>query len=191
MKMLVVEDEAKIMDNICHYFRREGWEVYPAEDGLQAMQIFTTHQPFDMVTLDWMLPERDGLEVCREIRARSTVPIIFLTAKTDEIDKLLGLELGADDYITKPFSLRELATRIKVILQRVQPDGHVPHPVARGTSSAAASQAKQGVLERGELRILRDEHRVILHGRELALTPTEFVVICLHFWFFPRLSSSF
>ena len=116
-RLLLVDDEVKILDMIDNYLKREGFETARASNGNEALELFRS-QSFDLIVLDLMLPELDGLEVCKEIRRFSEVPIIMLTAKNDEIDKLLGLELGADDYIGKPFSLRELTARIKAVLRR-------------------------------------------------------------------------
>ncbi|WP_078382261.1 response regulator transcription factor [Sutcliffiella halmapala] len=160
MKMLVVEDEPEIMALIVNYFSEEGWEIYQATDGFQALELFQQHSPFDTVILDWMIPKKNGLDVCRAIRQSSTVPILFLTAKTEEIDKLFGLEVGADDYITKPFSLRELSMRIRVILRRVQQAGGVKEEPA--------------VMTRGSLHIFPEEFRVTLEGKDIPLTRTEF-----------------
>ena len=110
-KILIVDDEEKIRELINKYLVNEGFDVIEAADGYQALELAVSENP-DLIVLDWLLPGISGLEVCRQVRQKSAVPIIMLTAKTEEIDKLLGLELGADDYITKPFSLRELTARI-------------------------------------------------------------------------------
>ena len=117
-KILVVDDEKPISDIIRFNLEKEGYDVSVAFDGEEAVEQFETVGP-DLILLDLMLPKMDGLEVCRQIRKTSDVPIIMLTAKDSEIDKVLGLELGADDYITKPFSNRELAARVKANLRRV------------------------------------------------------------------------
>src|SRR5581483_7006038 len=111
-RILLVDDEQSIQTLLSYPLRKEGYQVVQATDGRQALERFE-EQPFDLVVLDLMLPKVDGLEVCRQLRGRSSVPIIMLTARSDEIDKVVGLELGADDYITKPFSLREFSSRIK------------------------------------------------------------------------------
>lgn len=121
-KILVVDDEKPIADILKFNLEKEGFEIVMAHDGDEAIEKATEEQP-DMVLLDIMLPGKDGLEVCREIRKSSEMPIIMLTAKDSEIDKVLGLELGADDYVTKPFSTRELLARVKANLRRHQQGG--------------------------------------------------------------------
>ena len=118
-RILLVDDEQSIQTLLSYPLRRDGYEVVQATDGRQALDRFD-EQTFDLVVLDLMLPRGDGLEVCRQIRSRSAVPIIMLTAKSEEIDKVVGLELGADDYITKPFSMREFSSRIKAALRRAE-----------------------------------------------------------------------
>jgi DNA-binding response OmpR family regulator len=118
-RILVVDDEANIIDLTRMYLEREGYRVEAATDGAQALEMIQALNP-DLVILDIMLPEVDGLEVCRRVRADSDVPIIMLTARDHDIDKIVGLELGADDYLTKPFNPRELAARVKAILRRTE-----------------------------------------------------------------------
>ena len=122
-KVLIVEDEPMVGEVVERYLRRDGYEVQTALDGQSGLQAFDAFQP-DLVVLDVMLPRVDGMEVCRRIRAASQIPIIMLTARGEEIDKLLGLELGADDYVTKPFSPRELAARVKAVLRRTSREPH-------------------------------------------------------------------
>src|SRR3954462_6004031 len=116
-RILLVDDEQSIQTLLSYPLRKDGYEVVQATDGRQALDRFA-EQPFDLVVLDVMLPQLDGLEICRRLRARSAVPIIMLTAKSEEIDKVVGLELGADDYIPKPFSMREFRSRVKAALRR-------------------------------------------------------------------------
>src|SRR3984893_4498061 len=118
-RILLVDDEQSIQTLLSYPLRKEGYEVVQATDGSQALERFA-EQPFDLVVLDLMLPKVDGLEVCRRLRGRSSVPIIMLTARSDEIDKVVGLELGAEDYMTTPFSLREFSSRIKAALRRAE-----------------------------------------------------------------------
>jgi DNA-binding response OmpR family regulator len=118
-RILLVDDEQSIQTLLSYPLRKEGYDVIQATDGRQALDRFDEQQ-FDLVVLDLMLPKLDGLEVCRQLRSRSAVPIIMLTAKSEEIDKVVGLELGADDYITKPFSLREFSSRVKAALRRAE-----------------------------------------------------------------------
>src|SRR5438874_9877418 len=116
-RILLVDDEQSIQTLLSYPLQKDGYDVVRASDGKEALARFS-EQAFDLVVLDVMMPRLDGLEVCRRLRSRSTVPIILLTAKTEEIDKVLGLELGADDYITKPFSLREFRSRVRAALRR-------------------------------------------------------------------------
>jgi DNA-binding response OmpR family regulator len=117
--ILLVDDEDSVQKLLTYPLEREGYRVVPARDGEEALDRFAAEQP-DLVVLDIMLPKIDGLEVCKRLRARSTVPIIMLTARDDELDKVVGLELGADDYITKPFSIREFRSRVRALLRRAQ-----------------------------------------------------------------------
>ena len=135
-RVLVVDDEATLTDTIRYNLRREGYEVHVAGEGNEALRLARASAP-DLVVLDLMLPGLDGLEVCRRLRRESTVPILMLTAKDDEVDKIVGLEVGADDYMTKPFSMRELLARIRAMLRRSrmaqqasEADG--PQPVRSG-----------------------------------------------------------
>lgn len=157
-KILVVDDEPKIVSTVRAYLEREGYQVLEANDGRQALEIFHREQA-DLIVLDIMLPEIDGLEVCRQIRRSSDVPIIMLTARQEDADKLIGLEIGADDYVTKPFSPRELVARVKVVLRRTRP---VPVP-------AVPSRLALGALVLDEERF-----EATCHGQALSLTVTEF-----------------
>jgi DNA-binding response OmpR family regulator len=125
-RILLVDDEQAIQTMLSYPLQKDGYDVILASDGEEALVRFA-EQPFDLVVLDVMMPRLDGLEVCKRIRATSTVPIIMLTARAEEIDKVLGLELGADDYITKPFSIREFSSRVRALLRRaaMSGDGHV------------------------------------------------------------------
>src|SRR6185312_2090354 len=117
-RILLVDDEAAIQTLLSYPLRKDGYEVVQASDGAEALERFADEGTFDLVVLDVMMPRLDGLETCRRLRATSTVPIIMLTAKAEEIDKVLGLELGADDFITKPFSMHEFRSRVKAALRR-------------------------------------------------------------------------
>ena len=121
--ILLVDDEASVRKVLTFPLERDGYTVVQAADGEEALERFEA-QPVDLVVLDIMLPKLDGLEVCKRLRATSTVPIIMLTARDDELDKVLGLELGADDYITKPFSIREFRSRVKALLRRARTPWH-------------------------------------------------------------------
>jgi len=156
--VLVIEDDAKIVELLRLYLEREGFRVESAADGPSGLEAFERARP-DAVILDLMLPRLDGIEVCRRLRTTSAVPILMLTARVDEVDKLLGLSLGADDYVTKPFSPREVVARVRTILRRV-----TPQPPAR-------------LLRRGELEMDLDRHRVTVTGREVPLTKVEFLLL--------------
>src|ERR671924_2183765 len=133
-RILLVDDEQPVQKLLTYPLEKEGYEVVQALDGQEALSAFEK-QPFDLVVLDVMLPRMDGLEVCRRLRAKSRVPIIMLTAKAEEIDKVIGLELGADDYITKPFSMREFRSRVRAALRRAEmaPDHNEDEePLVRG-----------------------------------------------------------
>jgi DNA-binding response OmpR family regulator len=163
-RILLVDDEQPIQTLLSYPLRKEGYEVVQATDGRQALARFD-EQPFDLVVLDLMLPKLDGLEVCRRLRSRSSVPIIMLTAKSEEIDKVVGLELGADDYITKPFSMREFSSRIKAALRRAE------------MGTATESGADEAPLSFGDLRIDFSKRSVRVHGREAQLTFVEFEIL--------------
>ena len=133
-RILLVDDEESLQKLLSYPLRSDGYEVVAAQDGQEALDRFDEGQ-FDLVVLDVMLPRVDGFDVCRKLRARSAVPIIMLTAKAEEFDKVLGLELGADDYITKPFSMREFRSRVKAVLRRaelVQRDDNGDEPLVQG-----------------------------------------------------------
>ncbi|MBI4283901.1 MAG: response regulator transcription factor [Chloroflexi bacterium] len=161
-KILVVDDERKILSLVRAYLEREDYQVIEATDGRQALEAFR-HETPDLIVLDLMLPGIDGLEVCRQIRRTSTVPIIMLTARDEDSDKLVGLELGADDYITKPFSPRELVARVRAVLRRA-------HPVEATVSSPAR-------LILGALILDEERFEATCHGHPLDLTPAEFRIL--------------
>ena len=157
-KILVVDDDPKTVSLVKLYLESDGHKVLCAYDGVEALRLAREERP-NLIVLDLMLPGMDGLQVCRTLRTESDVPVIMLTAKTTEGDKLTGLELGADDYVTKPFSPRELAARIKVVLRRT-----VSESLAGGPEQAAF----------GDLKMDFRQHTVSIAGRPVALTPTEF-----------------
>jgi len=159
-KILVIEDEKTLADALGYTLAKEGYAVETAGDGAAGLEEFERGGA-DLIVLDLMLPKLDGLEVCRRIRARSPVPILMLTAKDSEIDEVLGLELGADDYVTKPFSTRALIARIKALLRRVE------EPVGEAG----------GVLESGGLAMYPDRHEVYLRGEPVHLTPIEYRIL--------------
>lgn len=158
VKLLVVDDEETMVRSLSTLLAQEGYDVASAMDGPQALEAARTERP-DLILLDVMLPGMDGMEVCRQIRAWSTVPIIMLTAKTAEVDKVVGLEVGADDYVTKPFSPRELVARVKAHLRRAQ----------MHAQEAAAEQ-----LAAGDVIMNVGGRRVSVGGKEVALSPKEF-----------------
>jgi DNA-binding response OmpR family regulator len=160
-KILIVEDEPTLRATLRYNFERAGYEVAVADDGHEALEQAQRHQP-DVVVLDLMLPGLDGFEVCRALRRDSSVPVLMLTARDDEIDKVVGLELGADDYLTKPFSVRELHARIRALLRRVE-----MHQVS-------GPRQPSRLLQAGELRIDLDQHRIHRGRRELQLKPKEY-----------------
>jgi len=161
-RVLIVEDEADLAEPLAYLLRREGYEVEIAEDGSAALSAFQRHGA-DIVLLDLMLPGLPGTEVCRRLRAESTVPIIMLTAKDSEVDIVVGLELGADDYVTKPYSTRELLARMRAVLRRYeQPD---------------EDDAGERVLTGGRVTLDVDRHTVAVDGQEIAMPLKEFELL--------------
>ena len=159
-RILIVEDEKSLSEPLAYLLQKEGYETAIARDGLRGVEEFDRRAP-DLVLLDLMLPGLPGTEVCREIRSRSNVPIIMLTAKDSEVDVVVGLELGADDYVTKPYSSRELIARIRAVLRRRVDDA------ASGDS----------VLEAGEVRMDVERHSVSVHGRDVSMPLKEFELL--------------
>ena len=162
--ILVVDDEEPIRRLIDFPLRRDGHKVVTAASGAEALRAFERHHP-DLVLLDVMLPGIDGLEVCRRLRERSAVPILMLSARADEDDRVAGLEIGADDYVTKPFSVRELRSRVRAALRRTALARHREQP------------GDDGVLVSHELRIEPDRRRVLLAGAEVPVTFLEFELL--------------
>lgn len=158
-KILVVDDEKKIVTLVRAYLEHDGYRVIEAGDGEKALALFEQEKP-DLIVLDIMLPELDGIEVCRKIRHYSNVPIIMLTAKDEDTDKIIGLELGADDYITKPFSPRELMARIKAIFRRMK-----------------NKESPEKYINLGDLALDEDRFKATCSGRSLDLTTTEFRIL--------------
>ncbi len=161
-RILLVDDEQSIQTLLSYPLRKDGYDVVQAVDGREALERFE-ERPFDLVVLDVMLPKLDGLEVCRRLRSRSAVPIIMLTAKSEEIDKVVGLEIGADDYITKPFSMREFRSRVKAALRR--------------SELSRAADGDDTTLEHHELRIDPDKRAVWLRGEGVVTTFVEFEIL--------------
>lgn len=162
-KVLIVDDEANICELIRLYVEKEGYSAIIATDGARAVEKFTEEKP-DIVLLDIMLPVKDGWQVCREIRAVSDTPIIMLTAKGETFDKVLGLELGADDYIVKPFEPKELIARMKAVLRRVE-------------TRPAPQQEAGGELVFDGLRIGRETYEIYLDGKKIEMPPKEFELL--------------
>ena len=161
--ILLVDDEESVQKLLAYPLERDGFRVLQARDGEEALARFAT-EPVDLVVLDLMLPRLDGLEVCKRLRATSTVPIIMLTARDDELDKVLGLELGADDYITKPFSIREFRSRVRALLRRA-------------SAPRAGERETDELIDEGEVRIDLPRRTVHVRGREVQLTFVEFELL--------------
>lgn len=161
-KVLVVDDEKLIVKGIRFSLEQDGMEVECAYDGEEALKL-ATENAYDMILLDLMLPKMDGFEVCQHIREFSNVPIVMLTAKGDDMDKILGLEYGADDYITKPFNILEVKARIKAIMRR--------------TTAKESAPAKAKVIESGDLKLDLESRRLFILGREVNLTAREFELL--------------
>jgi DNA-binding response OmpR family regulator len=160
-RILLVDDEQSIQTLLSYPLRKDGYHVTSAQDGSEALQRFTEAR-FDLVILDLMLPKLDGVEVCRRLRSRSQVPIIMLTAKGSETDKVAGLEVGADDYITKPFSMREFRSRVKAALRRSRMVGELP---------------REEAIESGDLKIDFGRRMVTLSGEPVKVTYVEFEIL--------------
>lgn len=165
-KVLVVEDDPAIREALTYNLGREGYEVQAVGDGLEALKAARSSMP-DLIVLDLMLPELDGFDVTRTLRKESSVPILMLTARDDEIDRVLGLELGADDYLTKPFSMRELLARVKAMLRRVRLGKEEAEP-AKATSEKVIS---------GNLQIDQTRHEVELNNKIIDLKPKEYELL--------------
>ena len=160
-KILIVEDEEALSDPLAFLLGREGFQTIVVDSGLDALPVFD-REGADLVLLDVMLPGMSGMEVCRKLREVSSVPIIMLTAKDSELDKVLGLELGADDYVTKPYSARELIARIRAVLRR---------------RSAETDSATESVLQGGPVRMDIDRHVVTVNGEEISMPLKEFELL--------------
>jgi len=162
-KILIVEDETSFSEAISFLLGKEGFETDVAENGRIALELFKSHS-YDLVLLDLMIPEVSGIEVCRAIRTTSMVPIIMLTAKDSEVDKVVGLELGADDYVTKPYSSRELVARIKAVLRR-------------GTPESADADSSSAIQSAGNIRMDVERHQVTVNGTLINLPLKEFELL--------------
>jgi DNA-binding response OmpR family regulator len=166
-KVLVVEDDPTLLETLEYNLKRQGYQVYTAADGLAALEVARRERP-DVMVLDVMLPGLDGFEVCRTLRPEMSVPILMLTARADEVDKIVGLEVGADDYLTKPFSMRELLARVKALLRRVR--------LIREELAAApgAAELPGEAWTFGDLTIDLSRREVLRRGEPLRLKPKEF-----------------
>jgi len=185
-KVLLAEDDESFVDALVIGLAREGFDVTVARDGNEALRLFASEEP-DLVLLDLMLPRLSGIDVCRSIRAQSTVPIIMVTAKGTEIDTVVGLEVGADDYVAKPYRLRELVARMRAVLRRTPGSGadasagSDPSDGAAGGSERRANDRRTGtaVLEAGGIQIDPDRHLVFIRGQEVHLRRKEFELLSL------------
>ena len=169
-KILVVDDDKNLLEVIKYNLEKENYAVITAEDGTQALELARREKP-DLIILDVMMPGLDGFELCRILRKEMPIPILMLTAKTTEVDKVLGLELGADDYMTKPFSVRELMARIHSMLRRSQ------WSKQKITETSAVGEAVATVLKAGPIEIDTAGHKVLRNGLELKLSPKEFELL--------------
>lgn len=181
--MLIVEDDVALSNLLRSHLEAEGYTVLQAFDGPSALDMVELIHP-QLILLDWMLPGMDGLAVCRRLRQTHLTPIIMLTARTEEVDQILGLEVGADDYIAKPFSIRQVLARVRAVLRRVELDskqvhaGPPPAPLA-GSEPPASLSGVAPALVRGALRISPAERSVKLEGQEIDLTPKEYDLLVL------------
>jgi two-component system response regulator RegX3 len=178
-KVLLAEDEESFVDALVVGLSREGFEVTVARDGNEAIRLFDEVAP-DLILLDLMLPKLSGIDVCRAIRARSSVPIIMVTAKGTEIDTVVGLEVGADDYVAKPYRLRELVARMRAVLRRTPQSGPAPAPGPADRARAAVPPPSTGTqLEAGGIVVDTDRHLVFVRGEEVHLRRKEFELLTL------------
>jgi two-component system OmpR family response regulator len=173
--ILVVDDEARIREVLLYALQKEGFRVSAVADGRAALDAVEAGG-IDLVVLDVMLPELDGLEVCRRIRAKRHMPILFLSARGEEIDRIVGLELGGDDYLTKPFSPRELVARVRAVFRRVEAPAAGDALSAQG-AQASSKEAKRQILVHGPIQLDIERHEARYDGRLVPLTATEFGVL--------------
>ncbi len=178
-KVLLAEDEESFVDALVVGLAREGFDVTVARDGNEAIRLFDEVAP-DLILLDLMLPKLSGIDVCRAIRARSSVPIIMVTAKGTEIDTVVGLEVGADDYVAKPYRLRELVARMRAVLRRTPQSEPAPAPDPVGRARPGAPAPASGTqLEAGGIVVDTDRHLVFVRGEEVHLRRKEFELLTL------------
>lgn len=162
-KILIVDDDSHIREVLSFTLKKSGYDVFEAKDGFQAVELFNQIFP-DLIILDIMMPEMEGTDVCRKIRAESSVPIVFLSSKDDEIDRIVGLEIGGDDYVTKPFSPRELVARVRAVLRRS----------AMPREQDTVYQEKAELVQYGLLRLDQDRFEAFWGEKQVILTATEF-----------------
>ena len=166
--ILVVDDEPTIRETLVEALEAEGYRAIPASDGRQALELFRAERP-DLILLDLMLPEISGMDLCRIIRRESGVPIVMLTAKDSEVDKIVGLELGADDYVTKPFSLRELTARVRAMFRRLEQQG--------ASASESSSEAAPPLVDLGRVQLDMAGHRLLRDGVTVSIRPKAFELL--------------
>jgi DNA-binding response OmpR family regulator len=178
--ILVVEDDVSLCDLLRTHLEAEGYTVIQMFDGQSALIAVEQHHP-DLIILDWMLPGLDGLAVCRRLRQRWLTPIVMLTARTEEVDQILGLEVGADDYISKPFSIRQVLARVRAIFRRVELDSQLSatRDTPAGETSLEVLPGTSPPLVRDSLHIYLNERSAQLDGQEIDLTPKEFDLLLL------------
>lgn len=165
--VLIVDDEENIRASVKFALEKAGFETLEAADGREALKVCGIKEPA-LIILDIMMPELDGTEVCRQIRAHSNTPIIFLTSRDDEVDRIVGLELGGDDYVPKPFSPRELVARVRAVLRRTRP---------QAARENAEADSESNIMSHGDLELDLDCHRAYWSGAEIHLTTTEFGIL--------------
>ena len=170
-KILVVDDEISLQETVAYNLKKQGYDVQTTGDGAEALEMAREMQP-DLIILDVMLPGLDGFEICRILRREMTTPVLMLTARDDEIDRVVGLEVGADDYMAKPFSMRELIARVKAMLRRVR---LIREEVSE--AEAADGKPKQEALEFGNLRIDITRREITVNGEVVAFKPKEYELL--------------
>jgi two-component system OmpR family response regulator len=166
-EILIVDDDPRLREVVRYALSQAGFRVREAGDGRAALLAIDESLP-DLVVLDVVMPELDGVEVCRRIRQRSSVPVVFLSSKGEEVDRVLGLELGGDDYLSKPFSPRELVSRIKAVLRRVRPRPEQPQPAPQPTTPSSTA------IQVGKVQMDVERHRTTVHDEDINFTATEF-----------------
>ena len=172
--ILIVDDEQKIVDLLVHNLKREGYNTIEANDGVTAVEIAKEQRP-DLILLDIMLPRLDGLSVCKKIKNIYNVPILMVTAKDDELDKIVGLELGADDYITKPFSVREVVARVKANLRKIEPNIEIERNTKNNQDEKENKKESKIVI--GDMILDLEKYEVHIEGKVINLTLREFEVL--------------